>query len=135
MDMGDLELLQRMLLGEATQQIDRPGLLGDEKVILAANTAACRLLDYSLPDLLTRCPTDILLLSQDEVEELFGLLSRRGRLTGTVWLRQRDGTDFAMEFSVWLVTVAAAAAWFAVFWPAAGRISSEPIVLAEPALA
>jgi PAS domain-containing protein len=135
MDTDNLELLQRMLLGEATQQIDRPSLLGDERVILAANPAACSLLDYTLPDLLARRPTDISLLRQDEVEQVFGVLRERGQLRGTVWLRQRDGTDLAMEFRAWLVSVADAPAWFAWFRPAVGRISSEPIVLAEPLFA
>jgi PAS domain-containing protein len=135
MDTENLELLQRMLLGEATQQIPRPTLLGDQHVILAANPAACRLLDYELHDLLTRGPADITLLAQDEIERLFELLRERRLLTGTVWLRQRDGTDLAMEFGAWLVVVAGAPAWFAWFRPAVGQISSRPVVLAEPALA
>jgi PAS domain-containing protein len=94
----NLELLQRMLLGEATQQIDRPSLLGDANVILAGNPAACELLDYSLPDLLQRGPTDISRLRQDEVDQVFGILRERRQLTGTVWLKQRDGSDIAMEF-------------------------------------
>jgi PAS domain-containing protein len=135
MDTDNLELLQRMLLGEATQQIDRPGLLGDEKVILAANRAACSLLDYTLPDLLARGPTDITLLRQDEVERLFGVLRERGELRGTVWLKERNGTGLAMEFRAWLVSAAGAPAWFALFRPAVGRISSSPIELAEPLFA
>ena len=135
MDTDNLELLQRMLLGEATQQIDRPSLLGDENVILAANPAVCSLLDYTLPDLLTRAPTDICLLRQDEIEQVFGALRERGQLTGTVWLRQRDGTDLAMEFRAWLVSVAESPAWFAWFRPAVGQIPTAPIVLAEPLFA
>jgi PAS domain-containing protein len=132
MDTENLELLQRMLLGEATQQIDRPALVGDAHVILAGNSAACELLDYALPDLLQRGPTDISRLRQDEVDQVFDVLRERGRLTGTVWLRQRDGTEIVMEFRAWLVAVAGAAAWFAWFRPAVGQIPSEPIVLAEP---
>jgi PAS domain-containing protein len=132
MDTENLELMQRMLLGDATQQIDRPTLLGDEHVILAANPAACALLDYELPDLLERGPTDITRLGQDEVERVFGLLRQRGVLIGTIWLRQRDGTDIAMEFKAWLVTVARGPACFTWLRPAVGRISSEPLVLAEP---
>lgn len=133
---GDnLELLQRMLLGEATLQIGRPTLLGDENVILAANPAACELLDFTLPDLLERKPTDITRLQQDEVDEIFDVLCERGQLTGTVWLRQRDGTELAMEFRVWSVTVADAPAWFAWLRPAVGELPTGPIVIAEPALA
>lgn len=135
MDTDNLELLQRMLLGEATQQIDRPSLLGDEKVILAANPAACKLLDYTLPDLLARGPTDISLLRQDEVERLFEVLRERKQLRGTVWVRQRDGTDLAMEFRAWLVSVADSPAYFAWLRPAVGHIPTAPIVLAEPLFA
>jgi PAS domain-containing protein len=135
MDTNNLELLQRMLLGEATQQIDRPSLLGDDRVILAANPAACELLDYALPDLLQRGPTDITQLRQDEVDKAFDLLRERGQLLGTVWLRQRDGTDLAMEFKAWLVSSGGAPAWFAWFRPAVGEISPEPLVLAEPQFA
>jgi PAS domain-containing protein len=132
METDNLELLQRMLLGEATQQIDRPSLLGDANVILAGNPAVCELLDYRLPDLLQRGPTDISRLEQDEVDQVFGILRERRQLTGTVWLKQRDGTGIAMEFKAWLVSVAGAPAWFAWFRPAVGQIPSEPIVLAEP---
>lgn len=52
-----------------------------------------------------------------------------------MWLRQRDGTDLAMEFRACLVSVAEAPAWFAWFRPAVGRISSRPIELAEPLFA
>jgi PAS domain-containing protein len=135
MDTDNLELLQRMLLGEATQQIERPCLLGDEKVILAANEAACRLLDYPLPDLLARGPADISQLQQDELGRLFDLLRERGRLSGSVWLRQRDGTDLAMEFAAWLVRIAGAPACLTWFRPAVGPISGRPISLAEPVTA
>jgi PAS domain-containing protein len=135
MDADNLELLQRMLLGEATQQIDHACLLGDEQVILAANPAACRLLDYSLPELLALGPADITQLRQDELGELFGLLQKRGRLKGTVWLRQRDGTDLALEFGSWLVRVADAPAALTWLSPAVGQISAQPITLAEPLVA
>jgi hypothetical protein len=72
------------------------------------------------------------LLRQDEVERAFGLLRERGTLTGTVWLRQRDGTDIAMEFKAWLVTIAQAPASLVWLRPAVGRIPVEPLVLAEP---
>jgi hypothetical protein len=88
-----------------------------------------------LPDLLARRPTDISLLRQDEVEQVFSVLRERGQLRGTVWLRQRDGTDLAMEFRAWLVSVAGAPAWFAWFRPAVGWMSSNPIELAEPLFA
>ena len=132
MDTDNLELLQRMLLGEATQQIDRPCLLGDEKVILAANEAACRLLDYSLPELLASRPADISQLREDELGGLFTLLRERGRLAGSVWLRQRNGTDLALEFVAWLVQIADAPACLTWFRPAVGQISGRPISLAEP---
>jgi PAS domain-containing protein len=101
-------------------------------LILAGNPAACELLDYTLPDLLQRGPTDISPLRQDEVDQVFGVLRERGQLMGTVWLRQRDGTELAMEFRAWLVVVAGAAAWFAWFRPAVGHIPAEPLVLTEP---
>jgi PAS domain-containing protein len=135
MDADNLELLQRMLLGEATQQIDHACLLGDEQVILAANVAACRLLDYSLPELLALGPADITQLRQDELGELCGLLQERGRLRGTVWLKQRDGTDLALEFGTWLVSVADAPAALTWLSPAVGQISAQPITLAEPLVA
>jgi PAS domain-containing protein len=128
---NNLELFQRMLLGEAADQVDLPILLGDSGAILAANQAACRLLDYPLSELLERAPADITRLQQQDVEKLFAVLRGRGRLSGTIWLTQRDGTGLAMEFQVWLVTVAGAPAWFAWLRPAIGQISSEPIVLAD----
>jgi hypothetical protein len=63
---------------------------------------------------------------------VFGVLRARGQLMGTVWLRQRDGTELAMEFRAWLVVVAGAPAWFAWFRPAVGQIPAEPLVLTEP---
>lgn len=110
-------------------------MLGDDQLILAANPAACALLGYSLPDLLDRGPSDITRLKQDEIERIFDVLRERGQLTGTVWLRQRDGTELAMEFRAWLVSVADEPAWFAWLRPAVGQISSAPITLAEPAYA
>ena len=129
--MNNLELFQRMLLGEAADQVDLPILLGDALAILAANQAACRLLDYPLSELLERGPADITRLQQEDVEKIFDVLLERGRLSGTIWLTQRDGTGLAMEFRAWLVTVAKAPAWFAWVRPAVGQISSEPIVLAD----
>lgn len=129
--MNNLELFQRMLLGEAADQVDLPILLGDDRAILAANQASCRLLDYPLAELLERGPADITLLQQEDVEKIFAVLLERRRLRGTVWLTQRDGTGLAMEFQAWLVTVANAPAWFAWVRPAVGQISSEPIVVAD----
>jgi PAS domain-containing protein len=135
MDADNLELPQRMLLGEATQHIDHACLLGDERMILAANSAACRLLDYSLPALLALAPAEITQLRPDELGELFGLLRERGRLKGTVWLKQRDGTDLALEFAAWLVQVTDAPAALTWLSPAVGQISAQPITLAEPLVA
>lgn len=128
---NNLELFQRMLLGEAAEQVDLSILVGDNRAILAANQAVCRLLDYPLSELLERGPADITLLQQEEVDKIFSVLLEQGRLRGTVWLTQRDGTGLAMEFQAWLVTVADAHAWFAWVRPAVGQISSQPIVLAD----
>jgi PAS domain S-box-containing protein len=110
------DLVQKSLVGEAMETATVAVFVADENGnYLAVNAYACSLLGYEREELLLRRLADVAV--NEDADDDFDELVRKGSHTGRAVLRHKDGRDLPVHFRSSETTAGGMQLYVGVCWP------------------